>query len=200
MAFRRRARRLRRGMNRAPSAFAPSRQPGGRALTWEALWNAPTALSIGATLTAAQVVGARTISFRVLMPHNLTRGVVTLKRIRGSVLALPSQALQTIACAIQLVPVRADTIASNDILDPLSAFDLESNRIIWRKNFLLVQDTVATPAVRYSMHMDIDVKSQRRWARNLWSLAFITSSLTANLANDIIWADMRALFSATDAL
>ncbi len=210
--------RRRRGsaMSKKAGAFAPS-MSGGRSIGWESLSvdyaydDLPTMFP-----SVAAVVGGRTRRFVSLLPANVTRGVVTLERLRmqcswwgeignydgatqGDNLAHP--------CNIQLVPIQDGAIALDSVLSPRNAADQESNRIIWRHVFWpdFSGDPIGTAveALRVFQHrapLEFDVKSKRRFDRAVWALIFVVEYSTLNEVMFRGNLDIRALFRSSDGV
>jgi len=164
----------------------------------------------------AFIVGADTVRVRIILPHNLSRGVVTMMRIRGMIfnvypadnLALPGagRRLVTHAMNLQLVPVTNNTVVLDSVLDPRNVTDQESNRVIWRHNYtadLTAGAGADVAAVRFLPQVDtteLDVKSMRRWDRALWSLVLVSSYDTVEGFDHRINLDLRGLFKASDGV
>ena len=196
------------------TTFAPARAGQGRTLTWEALQAIITPKSISTVFgTNVLILGNFTTRFLTLIPQNVTRGVVTLERIRGeirvffdrdnSVLTAEEMLVQM---QIQLVPIRNGAIVNEAVLSPENLADLESNRILWRRNYY-VADVIATTVAgsvlnpgQMNTRVDVDVKVRRRFDRALWALIIVVRSATAAEDFNLCTLDLRGLFRATDAL
>ena len=133
-------RRRRMGLSKPASAFAPAQGASGKTIAWKALAVDffPISLDNAFPVVAAVATG-RTLRFRTLIPENVTRGTVTLERIRSEVLAwwlgilidgATEEQHTVIPVNIQLVPVARGAISLDSVLNPRDAADLESNRII----------------------------------------------------------------------
>jgi len=201
--------------NRKASAFAPGTK-GGRALTWESLSIDVTTDGHDSVFNVlAFAAGGFDIRYQVLLPPNVTRGVVTLERLRmewdtyfrssALSLALPN-AFTCIPWNIQLVPVRDGVIDDTAVLDPRNTADTENNAILARglRTPLLTDTAGATiGAVRsFNCRQDVamDIKSKRRFDRSLWALIMVCSGpsgLTLDWLHNI---DIRALFLASDGV
>lgn len=205
MAFRRRfrGRRGSSGLARRPaSAFAPA-MSGGRSLGWESLANVS-----GTNAAVFNVVTAATILSRVLLPENLTRGVVTLERIRGCVFFVGADNDFTafgdefITAGIQLVPLVNGVVPVQSVLDPDNAGDLESNRWIWRCTYGPANQYASatiTRAVCYTPpSSEIDVKSRRRFNRSAWALYMTVTGPGVTQFNTNL--TIRALFRSGDGM
>lgn len=202
---RRRFQRSRR-LNRSPSAFAPGRLPGGRALTWESL----IAPEVPQTLDTWSVSNTNIVDqrLRAILPANVTRGVVTIERIRGFVqiwfedVAVDAAiANWTVDCSIQVIGARAGSIDLGASLDSTSAFDLESNKFMWRASYSAPVPSLAANLHRTQQNVptvEIDVKSRRRVDRATWGVAFTLQASAASRAAHKIRVDLRALLRASD--
>lgn len=201
--MRRRFRRPFRRMRRGPSAFAPSRAAGGRSITWEQL-----ALSIdllGNVLPTLNPNVAAGENFRVLDPGNITRGTVTLLRIRGDIaVRQPNEIANDVTVwrwGIQLVPLRNGVIEANALLSLNNTADLENNRWVWRRT-----DTVFLTGtgqnLMYAQTHEVDVKSKRRYARDEWCLVVqcFSNQAGADFVNNFVAMDLRALYATGDGL
>ncbi len=212
-ARRRTMRRGNRGVTAGPFAGAVK---NGRALSWESLVQDLQFPQLTQALsTNAFVVGTDTVRVRVILPHNLTRGVVTMLRVRGAIYNGYQQInlaggngnrLVSHAMNIQLVPVTNNTVVLDSVLDPRNPTDLESNRVLWRRTYnadLNATDGVSIGAVRRIPHAgpsEIDIKSKRRWDRALWSLLLVSSYDTVEGFDHRINLDLRGLFRASDGV
>jgi len=202
-------------MNRGPkrtraSAFAPG-EVGGKSTGWESLSNAdlPALLTV-ALPTVAQVSGADTNRFATLVPINVTRGNVTLLRMRGQMSIFFNQTILAQAeqhwrvnMMIQLAPARDGNLLTDSILSAANAADLESNRILWRHTFYPASTDSITfdiQPVITNMGIDIDIKSKRRWDRATWALVLSCVSLTTGQDDHFISSNLRGYFKSGDAL
>jgi len=146
----------------------------------------------------------------VLIPGNVTRGTVTLKRVKAHIgffqeAVNPTQLrfqLNTFQCLLQLVPLSDGQpfgmLAANN------AGDLESNRIIWRQTMHYASTPTGVPftgvdawGIAWS---DIDVKSQRRFSRAQWALVFTCTALATWQDETRIYANFRMLFATGDGM
>ncbi len=203
----------RRRMNRGPSAFAPSRLPGGRALSWEALGAGAAVAPMTTNLpNLAYTTAAIQTRYVTLIPINVTRGVVTLERVRGSIWTWLGEVETTADLAnwatlmtVQLVPVRNGAIIDDSVLSARNTADLENNRIIWQRAFYPMGGATITgpgPLEYYDMrgNGDVDIKSRRRFDRALWAL-ILTADIDISIAgvNQSAFR-LRGLFRAPDGL
>ena len=161
----------------------------------------------------ANVVGPKTISYVSLMPQNMTRGVVTLERIRGNIswywqdVDIADSSFHELPMQIALVPLQNGAIVNAAVLNPTDPFDLESSKIIWRYNFFPELESGTVPLIdgvrRYhqpGVTLQVDVKSKRRFARDEYALILVLQRDTTKIGNYICSIDLRALFRATDGL
>jgi len=194
--------------------FAPAVR-NGRALTWESLGQTQTPVDLpGQFVNNAFDAGIFRIRYAVLLPQNVTRGVVTLVRLRGSLVVYfpvadisqgtgpQSTFMET---NIQLVPIANGVIQDEMILNPLNAADLESNRIIWRQNYTMEAraDGALIASQRfYSQHekTEVDVKSKRRFDRALFALVIVVAYPIIDETSIRVGMGWRGLFLAADGL
>ena len=198
-------------MRRGPSAFAPSKLADGRSLTWEGLKVVKCWTPVNTALSVAFTVGTSTVLFDTLIPQNVTRGVVTLERIRGQMLTLFNNAAIVsegfdAAClhaSIQLLPIVEGVFDASLIIQPTNLLGLESNRLIWRRTWwpefgnTLGGSTFIPSMDRKS---DVDIKSRRRFDRALFALVLAVEVDTAVVTNIHVAYDFRALFRAPDGV
>lgn len=186
----------------------------GRSLSWEAL--ATTTDLENLTLqfiNAAVVAGGFTSRFRVLIPVNVSRGPITLLRIRGRMLTTWTETMLAAASGtervavpynIQLVNIRNGAIDPSGVLDPRSGADMESNRIIWRYTAYPTfgaRGGVNVGATNvFTETYDIDVKVKRRFDRATWALIMCVSYDSADEVLVDTSLDMRALFMTPDGV
>lgn len=208
--------RRRRRMNRkSATAFAPAERRG-KVTAWEAIagdhfFNQASS----AFPNIAYAVAAEDIRYRVLIPANVTRGAVTLTRVRGDIAiafnkvnidAAGGQALAVLPIVMQLVPVRNGNIVDDAVLDPSNAADLESNRIIWRRTYVadMTSDIPGTMnAVRVRNQRgpaEVDIKNKRKFDRATWALILTINFNTVEVFNLRLMTDLRALFATTDGV
>jgi len=207
MAFRRRTRRFGRRRTVA-GAFAPALR-GGRSIAWESLAQAAGSLP-GIFPTLPQAAGTFTTRHRVLLPENVTRGVVTLERVRDSIQIWANETNPVVfeqfcTIGLQLVPTVGGAIISTaQLLVPTNAADLESNRWIWRRSYMphtrFIE--VATAQVPWCRGQDpeIDIKSRRRFNRAMWALYLTVIADTTFETSIRMNIDLRALFRTGDGL
>lgn len=204
-------------LKKPASAFAPAQDGSGKTIAWKSLAVnlAPSSLDV-AFPTVASVVAGQTLRFRTLIPENVTKGTVTLERIRGQTLVWwlgliidgAGEFPQVVVpMNIQLVPVQNEVVALDSVLNPRNAADLESNRIIWRRNYYpnlsTVDGTNIDGARRFDcrpMTEEIDIKSRRRFDRATWALIMAVSYATVQEVDVDAAIDLRALFRTSDGL
>jgi len=203
-------------MSGKPAGPFAGQMKAGRSLGWESLSvsQIPTILPT-AFPTAVNVVGGITTRLLTLIPENVTRGVVTLERIRGNIFVMWNAGLTfgpgginfiPVPMNIQLAPVQNGVLATNAVLDPANAADLENNRIIWRQTWYPSwndQVGVLVGGVRFMQQrqpFEIDVKSKRRFDRALWTLVMVVRYPTVEEVFVHAGLDMRALFRTGDGL
>ncbi len=187
----------------------------GKSIGWESLQAAylyedlPTMFP-----SVADVSGGLTTRFVSLIPANVTRGVVTLERMKimtsyyWSVLALDSANEGDnipLAMNIQLVGVQDGAIALDSVLSPRNAADQESNRVIWRHTFWpdlsdAAGAVIDTIRVYQSQGTEFDVKSKRRFDRANWALIYVCQYPTIPEIQVRGFLDIRALFRTADGI
>ncbi len=202
-------------MTRGPSAFAPSRAGGGRTLTWESIASALAPVAVSTAFpTSSLLVGSVNTRFVTMIPQNLTRGVITLERIRGHVAFFWNQAADLavdldrwfIKAWIQLVPLRDGAIQNPAVLSSRNAGDLESNRFIWLRHYLpSTGTTITSPGAiertgSVTNYIPVDVKSKRRFDRATWALLLGVDIDNDAIASTLVSFDLRGLFKAVDGL
>lgn len=192
-------------MNRGPSAFAPGRGGGGRAISWESLALTTTPQEAVATFPTQVTPGIRT---RALLPGDVARGVVTLERVRGSIAVYFEQGVNdlqfwSLDLMLQLIPLKAGGFVTSAVLNPRDGNDLESNRIIWRQRYYNPEAiniaTVSGIANNFAFDA-IDIKSRRRFDRALWALHLVLAVGSGFESAARFHLDLRALFRSPDGL
>ncbi len=202
-------------MRKTAGAFAGS-MSGGRSLGWESLAIDLTYEDLPTMFpSAAAVVGGRTRRFVSLLPANVTRGVVTLERLRmqnqywietqnyngagtGQNIVLPAN--------IQLVGIQDGGISLDSVLSPINAADQESNRLLWRHQFwgdvnLSAGGPVDGPnLIQTRLPNEFDIKTKRRFDRANWALIYCVEYDTVNEPRVHGMLDIRALFRSSDGL
>jgi len=163
---------------------------------------------------AAIVAGGLTTRYRVLTPINVTRGVISLVRMRGrmntqinttNVSGAGGQTRDVVPFNIQLCPARNGSIVNDAVLDPRNAADLESNRILWRYTMYIDagsdQNGLLINASRFfTESKEIDIKVKRRYDVSEWALLMVVAYDTVDEIRVNTSVDMRGLFLATDGL
>lgn len=194
--------------SRGASAFAPARGRGGN-YQWEQLSiTAGTFSNVFGAL--AVTIGTFSIRGGVLMPENLTRGTVTLHRIRGSIdiwhrgATFGAAFEQVVSLGIQLVPVQQGAVVVGSLLSPRDAGDLESNRWLWRRTYapgqLYTSVATSTVPLTAAQPSELDVKSKRRFNRAMWALYLVCAVDVSDIANWEISTDLRGLFTSGDGM
>jgi len=182
--FRRRTRGVR---GKPASAFAAGEDRKGKTLQWESLLNDGIVDFINVQIpTIVRTVGAFTTRALTLIPVNVTRGAVTLERVRGVMDVWFDEAETTASLAnwnvhmtIQVVPAADGAIDLPQCLSPGNAADQESNRIIWQRLYYPAAGaTITGPgAVEFSQSNyvghEVDIKVKRRFDRSTWGLALV---------------------------
>ncbi len=212
MAHRRRN--FRSTSKKGATAFAPSASRDGRTLGWESLSGPAVPPVIQSTVfnVSSLLVGSVNTRFVTLVPQNLTRGTITLERIRGHLAFYWDQANDLavdldrwpIMVGIQLVPLRDGAIQNPSVLSMRNAGDLESNRILWRRTYMPdTGTTITSPGAiertgcRYN-NIEIDVKSRRRFDRATWALVMSMDIDVDSVA--LASLELRGLFRSSDGL
>ena len=210
--FRRRGTGRTRGRPAGP--FATSVK-NGRARSWESLSNSYNFLAWNVVFpNNALVVAGNLVNYRVLTPINVTRGVVTVQRIRGTLAMLWRTAeingaggpnVISAPVNIQLVPARNGAIVDSAVLDPKNSADVESNRILWRKNMMFDTGSgdvgFAVDGGRFLMGVEeVDVKVSRRYDVSEWALIAAINYDAVSIALNLGMLELRALYLATDGL
>lgn len=209
MARRRRLSRTR-SLKKPASAFAPGAGASGKAIAWESLWLQSDPEALDTAFPTASTVGG--LKFVTVMPLNATQGVVTLERVRGFMqiwweeTQLLELADMRVDVSLQLAPARAGSISSGAPLSVVNAFDLESNRIIWKKSFYPAGQTVLTTAVldlhpgNTDVPPDLDIKSRRRFDRATWGMVLCCDTTSGTFTEKFIGGNMRALFRTSSGI
>jgi len=187
---------------------------GGRTIAWEALgvFFTPVALPSAFPVTS-NVAAGLTTRFQSLLPENVTRGTVTLERIRGrlytmwdtgTIAGATGAKFLAVPYLIQLVPIQDGIVALDAVLDGRNAADLESNRIIYRGTIYPNTNDPTGVLVDsnrvYTQETIIDVKSKRRFDRATWALIMSVSYDTVEEVNIFHGNSLRALFRSADGV
>jgi len=166
----------------------------------------------GAFPTLAFSVGGESIRFVTLIPANVTRGVVTLERIRGHIQLYWNGAQLAanfdrffVKLGIQLVPVRNGVILDASVLSLNNSADQENNAIVWQRSYYPDTGGTITAPGAVELHTQkqssvVDVKSRRRFDRALWALVLSANVTAAAEAGIFATVKLRGLFRASDAL
>ena len=205
-------------MSKPASAFA-SASSGGRTLSWESLSveYTPTPLTTHFP-NNAKVIGGLQLAYRVILPVNPLRGAITLERARGHVAfwvddadVAATLANGVLSSNIQLVPVDQGAITDDAVLSPADPFDLESNRVLWRRTYLPDLQAADTVPQWGGLRLRpmwgdttdrgvLDIKVKRRFDRANWALIQAVLYNAVNFGNAHAMSDIRALFLAPDGL
>lgn len=211
-----RFRRRRAGMKGRPAGAFAGAMRSGRTLAWESLSvsHIPAILPTSFP-TVSNVAGGVTTRLLTLVPENVTRGAVTLERIRGNVFVMWAHSATfgnnginfiPVPMNIQLVPVANGVLALNSVLDPANAADLESNRILWRQtwypDFAMDAGTLVAGTRFFAARqpLELDVKVKRHFDRATWALTMVVRYPTVEEVFIHAGLDIRALFRTPDGL
>ncbi len=212
-----RFRRLRRGGGpraRPASAFAPSENAKGKALSWEYLINAPVPLVLSTLIpTAVRIAGTTQTRFVSLIPVNVLRGVVTLMRIRGQIEIFFNVAELAadfdnwrVHLSIQLTPARNGVVDGSSTLSASNSADQESNRILWQRIYYPRTGSTITAPGALEKHdsnyagQEVDVKVKRRFDRATWALVLVMDVNEDAEGLHFGTSTLRGLFRSGDAL
>lgn len=163
--------------------------------------------------TIVRTVGAFTTRALTLIPVNVTRGAVTLERVRGEIQMWFSEAEITastnnwpVHMTLQVVPTADGSIDLDSCLSPGNAADQESNRIVWQRLYYPIAATTMTapgPVELFSSQhamVEVDIKVKRRFDRSTWGLALVAECETNAFALHFMGGRLRALFRGSDGI
>ncbi len=199
---------------RAASAFATAEDRKGKTIQWESLIDEgiPDFLNI-VLPTIVRTVGAFTTRAVAIIPVSVTRGAVTLERVRGvmdvyfsSVELAASFDNWPVHMTIQVVPAADGAIDLTSCLSPGNAADQESNRIIWPRLYYPRAGTTITGPGAVELHEsnyvghEVDIKVKRRFDRATWGLALVCETETNAFALHAVGTRLRALFRGSDGI
>lgn len=205
----------RRGMKRSASAFAPGTGKAGRTIAWEQLSGSSfTPQALGTLFpTLAHSTASIETRFMTLMPANVTRGTVTLERVRGfthvwfdETQTLLSLIRWPVVMSMQLVPIRDGTIQITSVLSARNTADLESNRLIWIRGYYPANGTpiIGPGATNLDpgnwMDTEVDIKSRRRFDRATWALILVVDVDATAKDLHLGAISLRALFRSPDGV
>jgi len=208
-------RRTTRGLTgRAASAFAPGESKRGKTLAWESLLNEQTPVVLNTFINnAVRTTGNFQINFRALIPINVSRGTVTLERIRGNIdVYFDSVELASnfenwsVWMQIQIAPARNGAFTSPAILSPANAADQESNKILWQRLYYPRAGTTITSPSALEVHesnyvgIEIDVKVKRRFDRAMWGLILVVDCESTAIGIHHASGTLRGLFRTGDGI
>ena len=180
---------------------------------WEAILNATEPQDfVTAFPNSNRTVGAYDVRSVSLVPINVTRGTVTMLRVRGSLevyffstnLAAALSAWN-VHLIMQLVPASDGGPADSSYLSPGNSADQESNRIVWQRVYYANTGTTITGpgGVEYhtsTLSAEVDVKVKRRFDRATWALELTAEIATASNSDHLIAGQLRGLFSTADGI
>lgn len=200
-------------LKRPASAFAPGTGKDGRTLSWEYIFDAPIPSPLLTVIpSVARVVGGITTNFLTIIPVNVTRGAVTLERVRGTFgiyFEEPELAINLAGAVVhmqmQLVPARNGAIVNTAVLSPDNAADQESNKIIWQRIYYpLTGEALVLGGNRFRassyIGQEVDIKVKRRFDRALYALALVVEVEGAAGLVHMAYGGLRGLFLAPDAV
>ncbi len=203
------------GLGKRPaSAFAPSEDRKGKGIQWESILNIATPQALDVVCpTTVRTVGLFQTRIVTMIPPNVTRGTVTVERIRGNLQVYfnstelaSSLANWFVFASIQLVMVQDGGILSGAALSPGNAADQESNKTMWNRLYYpRAGTTITSPGaveVHESdhVHLEVDVKVKRRFDRATWALALVLEAETTAMTLHLMGGTLRGLFRSSDGL
>ena len=200
-------------MKRPATAFAGGTTSGGKSIGWESILNDVEPQDYNNFLPTLVRTSAGNIQTRAvsLIPINVTRGVVTMLRVRGRLACyfdvdeLTSNVSNWfVHYSIQLVPARNGVFQTAAVLTPTNSADQESNRIIWQRVYYPQSGgTITAPGpfeMHDSAHSEVDVKVKRKWDRANWDLMLVADIEAGAGFRHLTCGYMRALFSTADGI
>jgi len=208
-------RRTRRTLAKGSTAWAAATAGDGRTLSWESLSGAevtPVRVDLGFN-NLAHSSGTVQTRYMTTLSQELTRGAVTLERVRGYLkfwflnTDVNEQLSQwVVECSMQLVPIQDGSIVDEAVLSLRNSGDLESNRIFWRRAWHPYANTLMTgPGAKQYLRGDlneveVDVKSRRRFDRSKFAILLTIDVEAAIITELLVSTNLRALFRAPDGL
>ena len=209
-----RSRRRARGtLKRPATAFAGGSTGTGKSVGWESILNDEEPQQIDSLLPTLVRTSAGNIQTRArsLLPINVTRGIVTMLRVRGTIAVYfdtnelsTSLANWAVHFSIQLVPARNGVFQTAAILTPSNSADQESNRIVWQHMYYPQSGgTITIPGdieFHDTWHTDVDVKVKRRFDRAVWDLMLVADVEAGAALRHLSCGYLRALFATADGL
>ncbi len=201
-------------MKKAATAFASQRTNTGQSLGWELILGATVPVDFATAFPLnIRNVGAFNTRAVALVPSNVTRGTLTMMRVRGTIFVYFSSAELAVAFAnwpvhiqLQMVPARDGVINQGAVLSPQNSADQESNRIIWQRLYMPRAGTTITGEGAVELHessavaLEVDVKVKRRWDRADWALALVSEVETGSVVLHQFGGYLRGLFATGDGL
>ncbi len=199
--------------NRPATAFAPG-EKGGKTIAWESLYQqfVPVALATAFPLTVRTTGANDTIAVAVI-PGSVTRGTVTLERVRGQMEVYFSSTELAAALAnwpvvisLQVVQLVGGSIKASSSLSPMNAADQESNKIIWQRTYYPRAGTTITSPGGLEVHessyvgIEVDIKVKRRFDRATWALALVCEAEAGAQLLHLTSGFLRALFRTGDGI
>jgi len=186
----------------------------GQSIGWESIFGGTVPDDIDNVLsTDVRSTGAFNTRALTLIPINVTRGIVTMLRVRGEldIYFLSSELAAAfvnwpVHLSIQLVPARNGVFEAGAILSPQNSADQESNRTLWQRVYMPDTGTTITGpgAVEYHTSdkkgLEVDIKVKRRWDRAEWALMLVGEVEGVAIGLHQLSGYMRALFAAGDGV
>ncbi len=200
-------------MTKPASAFAPA-EVRGKTIAWENVLDEPEPALVSTKIpTLVRTVGAIETRIATLIPVSVTRGVVTMERVRGNLAVYFNSTELAAAFAnwfvhlmIQLVPIQDGAIVTDSVLSAGNSADQESNRIIWQRLYYPNVGTTITGPAAVEYHtsqysgQEVDIKVKRKWDRATWALVLSYDGEAAAVDLHILGGQLRALFRSSDGI
>ncbi len=207
-------RRAGRTLKRPATAFAGGKLRDGQTMGWESIYDDPVPDNFGNQYPVdVRTVGGNNIRAVALIPESVTRGTVTMLRVRGTIFTYFLSIELAVAFInwpvhyqIQLVPVQDGAFDPTSILTPSNGADQESNRIVWQRKEMPRAGTTITGPGAEELHegscvsMEVDVKVKRRWDRANWALMLVAEVESGSVLQHITGGYLRGLFATSDGV